>query len=146
MKTIFPKILLIVSVVALVACAAQQAVPWAVHDESRPNPPVVVPGETPTDPPADAIVLFNGTDLSKWKSGKDGGEAKWKVQDGYMEVSPKAGGIQTRQAFGSCQLHVEWRAPDVVKGDSQGRGNSGVFLMGKYAVHNGIASSRMSSP
>lgn len=126
--------LMLISIVAFVACQAQHLTQWAVHDESRPHPPVIRPGETDNDPPSDAIVLFDGTDLSVWKSTKDGGPAKWKVQDGFMEVTPKAGDIQTRQAFGSCQLHIEWRTPDLVKGESQGRGNSGVFLMEKYEV------------
>ena len=78
-------------------------------------------------PPSDAIVLFDGKDLSKW----DGGD-KWQVQDGYAI----SGGndIHTKQAFGDCQLHVEWATPEKVEGDGQGRGNSGVFLMGLYEV------------
>ncbi|MCE5185458.1 MAG: DUF1080 domain-containing protein [Planctomycetaceae bacterium] len=117
-----------------VAWAAEQPTQWAVHDPNRPMAPVVTPGQTPQDPPSDAVVLFEGKDLSAWSSLKDGGDAKWKVADGYMEVAAKAGDIQTRQAFGSCQLHIEWRTPDQVKGDSQGRGNSGIFLMSKYEV------------
>jgi hypothetical protein len=101
---------------------------------NRPRPPVVAPGVENHLPPADAIVLFDGTDLSAWRSSKDGGNAKWKIQDGYMEVVRDTGDIQTRQAFGSCQLHIEWAAPEVVKGSGQGRGNSGVFLMGRYEV------------
>lgn len=134
MKTVVQKSLWLVVVLAIVACAAQQATQWKVHDESRPHPPVVTPGATDNDPPSDAIVLFDGTDLTAWKSAKDGGDAKWKVQDGYMEVGLKAGDIQTRQSFASCQLHIEWCSPNVVKGTGQGRGNSGIFLMGKYEV------------
>jgi type 1 glutamine amidotransferase len=107
---------------------------WAVHDKKRPRPTIVKPGMTDNAPPSDAIVLFDGTDLSKWTSLKDGGEAKWKVQEGYMEVVSKTGDIQTREPFGSCQLHIEWQTPIVIKGQGQGRGNSGVFLMGKYEV------------
>lgn len=107
--------------------------PWAVHDRNRPQPKVVTPGtfstpEQPGKPPSDAVVLFDGTDLSKWESAKDGSPAKWIVKDGYMEVA--SGDIQTKAKFGDCQLHVEWAAPKEVKGESQGRGNSGVFLMG----------------
>jgi hypothetical protein len=120
--------------IILSSCASQQTSQWAVHDELRPTPPVISPGQNDNAPPSDAIVLFDGTGLSAWKSGKDGGEAKWKVQDGYMQVVPKAGDIETRQSFGSCQLHIEWRTPDVVQVTGQGRGNSGVFLMGKYEV------------
>jgi hypothetical protein len=98
---------------------------------------VITPGTASTDdaagrPPSDAVVLFDGTDLSKW-TGKDG-EAKWKVENGYMEVVPGTGGIETKDAFGDCQLHVEWAEPTVIKGEGQGRGNSGVFLMGKYEI------------
>lgn len=123
-----------IGVLVVISCTAQQVGQWAVHDMSRPRPAVVTPGKTDDAPPSDAIVLFDGTDLSQWKSIKGGGEAKWKVQDGYMEVVPKTGSIKTKQGFGSCQLHIEWRTPDVVEGDGQKRGNSGVFLMGKYEL------------
>ena len=111
---------------------------YRVHDINRPQARVVTPG-TESSPaaagraPSDAVVLFDGTDLSKWE-GRDGAEAQWKVENGYMEVVPKTGNIQTKASFGDCQLHVEWAAPSVVEGDSQGRGNSGVFLMGIYEI------------
>ncbi|HET9532197.1 MAG TPA: DUF1080 domain-containing protein [Blastocatellia bacterium] len=98
------------------------------------EPPIVTPGKTSSDPPSDAIVLFDGKDLSRWRTVKDGGEAKWQVKDGFMEVVPGTGDIATKEEFGDCQLHVEWAAPVVVKGESQGRGNSGVFLMERYEV------------
>ncbi len=111
---------------------------WRVHDCDRPQPPVVRPGSesTPAAPgaaPSDAVVLFDGSDLSQWV-GVDGGAARWTLADGVVTVAPKTGNIQTKQHFGDCQLHVEWRAPAEVKGDSQGRGNSGVFLMGLYEI------------
>ncbi|MBN1765302.1 MAG: DUF1080 domain-containing protein [Sedimentisphaerales bacterium] len=106
---------------------------WEVHDMNRPRPEVVKPGDNPGEPPSDAIVLFDGSDLSQWLSEK-GGPAAWKIKDGFMEVVPKLGGIRTRQDFGSCQLHIEWASPAEVKGDSQGRGNSGIYLMGRYEV------------
>ena len=111
---------------------------WRVHDAQRPQPKIVTPGtastpEQPGLPPSDANVLFDGTDLSKWVS-REGGDAQWKVQDGYAEVVPKTGNIMTKEHFGDCQLHVEWAAPAEVVGHSQGRGNSGVFLMAKYEV------------
>ncbi len=134
MKTVVQKSLLIVAVLTITSCATQQADQWGVHDESRPHPPVVTSGENDNSPPSDAIVLFDGTDLSVWKNCKDGKEAKWKVEDGYMEVAPKTGDIEKRQPFGYCQLHIEWRTPEIVKEKGQGRGNSGVFLMGKYEV------------
>ncbi len=111
--------------------------PWAVHDPNRPQPPVVTPGtfssaDHPGRPPSDAQVLFDGTDLSQWESTK-GGPARWLVQDGILQVTA-TGDIRTRAQFGDCQLHVEWAAPQVVKGDSQGRGNSGIFLMGRCEI------------
>ena len=109
---------------------------WRVHDGNRPQPVVVTPGTASTaeragTAPSDAIVLFDGKDLSAWKGGK--GPARWKVENGYMEVN-KTGGIRTAQEFGDCQLHIEFATPAEVVGDSQGRGNSGVFLMGRYEV------------
>ncbi|MEA3399989.1 MAG: DUF1080 domain-containing protein [Armatimonadota bacterium] len=111
---------------------------WHVHDGDRPQPLIVTPGtpstqEQPGDPPSDATILFDGTDLSQWES-REGGPAEWKVEDGYMQVAPGTGYIRTKEEFGDCQLHVEWAAPSEVKGESQGRGNSGVFLMGRYEV------------
>ena len=105
-----------------------------MHDMRRPLPKVVTPAEHPGQPPSDAVVLFDGNDLSNWVSEKDGSSAKWKVANGYMEVVKKTGNIRTRQAFGDCQLHVEWASPAKVKGGSQDRGNSGIFLMSNYEV------------
>jgi len=105
---------------------------WKVHDIDRPMPTRVLPGLKPTQPPADAIVLFDGTDLSHF-NGKDGAAPGWKVENGYVEVI-KGGDIYTKESFGSCQLHVEWRSPTPVASSSQKRGNSGIFLMGRYEV------------
>jgi hypothetical protein len=112
--------------------------PWAVHDPNRPSPKVVTPGtfSTPEQagkPPSDAIVLFDGTDLSQWESG-NGSPAKWLVKDGYMQVAPGTGEIRTKEKFGDCQLHVEFAPPAKVEGESQGRGNSGIFLMGRIEI------------
>jgi len=112
--------------------------PWAIHDDNRPQPPVVTPGTCSTQeqagkPPSDAIVLFDGKDISKWESDK-GEPTKWVVKDGAMECVPGSGYIRTKEQFGDCQLHVEWAAPKDVKGDSQGRGNSGIFPMGLVEV------------
>lgn len=104
---------------------------WRVHDSKRPRPVVVTPGATPGAAPSDAVVLFDGRDLSKWKG--DGGDAKWKLVDGAMEVNG-TGSIQTRDGFGDMQLHIEWATPAVAEGDSQGRGNSGVIMMGCYEI------------
>lgn len=107
---------------------------WHVHDGLRPQPPVVSPGayhDMPVPAPADAIMLFDGKNLDGWKKG-DGSPAAWKVENGYMQVQPGAGDIQTTAELGDCHLHVEFASPTVVKGNGQGRGNSGVFLMGRY--------------
>ncbi|MDH6313238.1 hypothetical protein M2137_002028 [Parabacteroides sp. PFB2-10] len=100
-----------------------------------PQPAVVTPGDPITQSaPSDAIVLFDGTNLDAWKSARGDGEAKWTVQDGAFTVAPRTGDIETRQHFNSFQLHIEWASPTVVKGESQGRGNSGVFMQGLYEV------------
>jgi hypothetical protein len=108
---------------------------WHVHDGERPQPRIVTPGahfsqEAPA--PSDATVLFDGKDLSQWENAK-GQDAKWKVENGYMEVTP-TGSIRTRGKFADFQLHVEWAEPAEVKGTGQGRGNSGVLMNGVYEV------------
>jgi len=95
------------------------------------EPPVVNPGPV-GGPPSDAILLFGGQDLSHWKS-VSGGDAKWKVENGAVEVNG-TGNIVTREEFGDLQVHVEWAAPSEVKGEGQGRGNSGVYLQGRYEI------------
>jgi len=108
---------------------------WKVHDSARPQPPIVTPGTENRQPPSDAVVLFDGKDLSGWVSVKqDGAPAPWKVENGYAEVVPKSGDIRTKQEFGDCQLHLEFATPSEVSGNSQGRGNSGVFLMARYEI------------
>jgi len=97
------------------------------------EPPIVTPGKTSADPPSDAIVLFNGKDLSHWR-GKDAGAAKWNMRESYVEVAPGTGDITTSDKFGDVQLHIEWATPAVPKGEGQERGNSGVFLMDRYEV------------
>ncbi|MFC1718389.1 DUF1080 domain-containing protein [Candidatus Poribacteria bacterium] len=106
---------------------------WRVHDGKRPQPRIITPGASAGEAPSDAIVLFDGKDASKWV-GRDGADVEWTVADGVMETKPRTGDIQTRDSFGDCQYHIEWAAPSEVKGDSQGRGNSGVFLMGKFEI------------
>lgn len=95
------------------------------------EPPVVDPGPV-GGPPSDAIVLFDGKDMSKLR-GERSSEPRWKLENGYMETTPE-GGVFSRGEFADCQLHVEWAAPSVVKGEGQGRGNSGVYLMGRYEI------------
>lgn len=100
----------------------------------QPEPRLVTPGEG-TKPPSDAIVLFDGKNLSEWLSAKDSTDAKWDISaDGSVTVKPSTGDIQTRRSFGDCQLHLEFREPVVVKGEGQGRGNSGIFLQNRYEV------------
>lgn len=98
----------------------------------EPIPKVVIPA-TGNLPPSDAVVLFNGKDLSQWQN-ESGEPAGWEVKNGVMTVVPGSGSIKTKHSFGNCQLHIEWRTPAKVVGESQGRGNSGVFLMGNYEV------------
>lgn len=104
--------------------------PEETEDWSR-KPAVVDPGKK-NQPPADAIILFDGTDLSKWEG--DSAEARWKVFGKSMTVVKGTGSIKTKQDFGDVQLHIEWRAPRKIEGEGQGRGNSGIFLMGLYEV------------
>jgi len=116
--------------------------PWAIHDMNRPQPRRVEPGtfssqEQPGKPPADAVILFDGSPaaLEKWAADKNPPEpTKWIVKDGTLQCVPGAGYIRSREEFGDCQLHLEWSAPSKVEGSSQGRGNSGVFLMGQVEV------------
>lgn len=112
---------------------------WLGHDRERPMAPPVRPAtpstqDQPGGAPSDAVVLFDGKDLSAWVA-MDGTPTKWIVRDAAMECVPGSGYIRSIQAFGDCQLHIEWAAPVPAKGESQGRGNSGVFLgMGRYEV------------
>src|SRR5450432_3585031 len=114
-----------------------------------PVPKVFTPGKTYAMPPSDAIILFTGKDVSAWQSKKNHKPFNWKVEDsaivvvGFAEDSEYSAeekqkntvqGIQTKQAFGDCQLHIEWRTPAIVKGNGQGRGNSGVLFMGRYEL------------
>ena len=131
-----------VSSIVLLLCATpalgQVDTKWKIHDPDRPLPPVITPGtasrqDTPGKPPSDAVVLFDGSNLAQWLD-KDGGPAKWKVENGFMEVVPKTGNIHTKGSFGDCQLHVEFAEPVPPRGESQDRGNSGVFLMGEYEI------------
>jgi hypothetical protein len=108
--------------------------PWRIHDRDRPQPRVVAPGADDRLPPSDAVALFDGRDLSGWVSQKTGQPAAWKVDHGYLEVVPGTGDIQTIHEFGDCQLHVEFASPTEITGSSQQRGNSGVFLMGRYEI------------
>lgn len=99
-----------------------------------PQPPVVTPGNITThSAPSDAIVLFDGKNLDAWESVK-GGPAQWIVENGVFTVNKPTGDIQTKQKFENFQLHIEWRIPEDITGTSQARGNSGIFLQGKYEI------------
>ncbi len=112
---------------------------WLDHDRDRPQPPRVTPGtfstqDQPGRPPGDAVVLFDGEDLSQWVS-MDGNPTRWVVRDGYMECVKGSGYVRTLQNFGDCQLHIEWATPVPAEGTGQGRGNSGVFFgLDRYEV------------
>ena len=140
--------LLALLLMASMTQAAEKATPtlpdgWHVHDETRPQPSIVIPARQPGGAPSDALVLFDGTSLDLWhgikqdnpKKGRYNpeGKALWKVEKGYMQCTP-SGDLLTRQSFGDCQLHIEWKSENPPKGNSQGRGNSGVFLMGLYEI------------
>lgn len=137
--TVVPAIPLAVAILLTMAhapyAAAQQPSGWKQHDMSRPRPPVVQPAEQllPARPPADAIVLFSGNDLGAWQK-PNGSAAGWTAADGAFQVVPGQGTIESKQHFGDVQLHVEWASPDPPRGTNQDRGNSGVFLMGRYEV------------
>lgn len=124
------------SVFMLPVAQAQQPIIWDIHDMERPRPPVVTPGASPTmgmAAPADAIVLFDGSDLTQWET-HNGDAAGWNIENDYMEVVAGTGGIRTKESFGDVQLHLEWASPATVESEGQGRGNSGVFFMGTYEV------------
>jgi 3-keto-disaccharide hydrolase len=114
---------------------------WRVHDARRPHPHVIVPGAPSTQEragraPSDAIVLFDGKDLSHWMSSTAGklSPPKWKLGDGFMEVASGTGHLVTKEKFGNAQIHVEWAAPVPPKGSDQLRGNSGVLIMSRYEI------------
>ncbi len=131
MKLVTPLVMLALCSVPL--AAQSKLSEWPQHSEERPHPRVVEPGAPYTiAPPADAIVLFNGSSLDKWTSGR-GAPAKWRLVDGAFEVVPGTGTMSTRDGFGDVQLHIEWASPKPAIGTGQDRGNSGVFMAdGRY--------------
>jgi hypothetical protein len=106
---------------------------WRIHDGARPRPPVVSPGPlAAVAAPADAVVLLGpGTDLSHWQSA-DGSSPTWPVSEGVLQTGK--GMLRTKASFADIQLHLEFATPSLVKGDSQDRGNSGVFLAGVFEI------------
>lgn len=131
-----PLILALLTVGALATCIAVEELPLPhLTEQWEPKPPTV---EAPKNaPPSDAIVLFDGSNLDSWETDCPDDGSQWEIQDGALAVVPvpkKGCNIQTRKGFGDVQLHLEFRTPSVVKKEGQGRGNSGVFLMGQYEV------------
>lgn len=128
------KIFLFVLLILPAAVFAQQKPSMSMKPEMTeiwdPEVKIIKPGDKYGDAPSDAIVLFDGKNLEAEWVKDNGDKPEWKVENGAMTVSPGKGGIKTKRDFGDCQLHIEWRSPEVVKGESQGRGNSGVFLQG----------------
>lgn len=100
----------------------------------EPVPETISPGNIVIEPPEDAIILFDGTSFDEWVSEEDGSEVNWDLEDDFMTVQPGTGNIQTHRKFSNVQLHIEWRTPEEIDGDGQGRGNSGVFLQKRYEV------------
>ncbi len=139
-RTIF---ILIIVVAASNILSAQKEYPKpgqmkpAMSEFWLPQPEIVTPGaepcEEPVPAPSDAVVLFDGIDLTSWKSSTNG-EAKWIVSDGVFTVKKGTGDIETKKHFSDFQLHLEWKVPASITGSSQARGNSGVFLQGVYEV------------
>ena len=131
------QILTFLSLVLAVVVNAQTPEPMKMKPEMTeiwdPEIRVVTPGETPANAPSDAIVLFDGTNLNEWTNGK-GEAAEWIVADGCVTVKKGTGTMKTKRQFQDYQLHIEWRTPAEVVGESQGRGNSGIFMQGIYEV------------
>jgi hypothetical protein len=111
--------------------------PYHVHDPARPHPKVVIPSSQPGGAPSDAVILYDGHDLSKWQDRDKRGDLsdpKWRLADGYFAVVPGTGDLVTKEKFGDAQIHVEWSEPEDIKGTSQARGNSGVIVMSRYEI------------
>lgn len=147
MKTRICKSMLVVLTLSTAALSAQKHSSTPPAESPMPMKPemteiwepeivVVQPAKQLGDAPSDAIILFDGADLNQWTSAKDTTvAAPWKIVDNdHFEVVPGSGNIQTKMKFGDCQLHIEFSAPDKVEGESQGRGNSGLFLQNRYEL------------
>ena len=131
------RILTFVLLVVAVSVMAQEEPMQMKHEMTEvwdPEVQVVTPGETNAEPPSDAIVLFDGEDLNNEWTNTDGGKPGWVVADGCVTVKKGTGIIKTKRVFQDFQLHIEWRTPAEVVGESQGRGNSGIFMQGLYEL------------
>jgi len=131
MKKVFATITCVIIILfATFTCFAQKPEETEVWE---PEPIVVTPGTSSHQAPSDAIILFDGNNLSQWVD-KDGKEPQWEVKEEIVTVVKGAGAIKTKAGFGSVQLHIEWRTPSEIEGAGQGRGNSGIFFQDNYEV------------
>src|SRR5438309_154059 len=131
MKTTTLSLIALAMMGALPALAQQQQAKGKPEDTEvwTPVPKIVTPGATNAAPPSDAIVLFDGRDLSQWVTASDTTKpAGWTVQNGVLTVNKKAGDIETKRRFTNYQIHLEWRVPEGITGSGQARGNSGLYL------------------
>lgn len=127
-------ILLMLFTVTTISCAQEQEMRPEETEVWEPVPPKVDPGGLhQATPPSDAVVLFDGNNFDHWETA-DGNQPEWNLEEDHMTVVGGSGGIQTKEGFGSVQLHIEWRSPKEIEGEGQGRGNSGVFLQNRYEV------------
>jgi hypothetical protein len=130
--------LILLCLVAAMAATAQttprEKLDPTVTEIWEPRPAKITPGTNAGEAPSDAIILFNGKDLAEWVAAADGSAPTWTLADGAITVKPGSGDIKTKRTFGDYQLHVEWRSPSVVKGEGQGRGNSGIFMQERYEL------------
>lgn len=133
MKTVILVLGCLVAVGALAQTKSRDQMDFTVTEVWDLKPKKINPGTTAADAPSDAIILFDGKDLGQWMA-NTGGDAKWLVKDGAMTVTKGTGDIKTKQSFGDIQLHIEWRSPEEIVGEGQGRGNSGIFLQERYEL------------
>lgn len=137
MKKFTPALLLSLLFMMLIGIqtACSQVRTWEPEDTEfyEPVPPIIEATPAFLAPPSDAKILFDGSDFSAWQS-VEGGGVEWTLENGAMTVNPGTGNIATKENFGSVQLYLEWKSPEVIDGDGQGRGNSGVFLQRRYEV------------
>lgn len=137
MKKLFQASLTMIALMASMPLFAQQKdikLPPEATEFWEPVPRKVTAAAQMGQAPSDAIVIFDGKNLDNFVSSKDGSVPQWKVENGAFTVTPRTGAIKTKQGFGDMQLHIEWSAPTVIKGEGQGRGNSGIFLMSLYEL------------
>lgn len=135
-KLLLCTIVAVGGIASIIAYAQRSARDWKVHDPERALPTVIDPGtessqEQPGAAPSDAVVLFDGKDLSQWQA-RDGTDPAWQVENGEMVAA--GSDIVSKEAFGDCQVHIEWLAPDPDTGAGQDKGNSGIKMMGHYEV------------